>query len=392
MHILIIATHVLSNDIGSGGDILFIELARRWQRQGHHIHLVVAQAGAKAYSAALQPNEVTILPSTWLDDSKRYFEQLLLIAVVYILRAIRTRALVRRLDADVVYTPGDFLCDVVPAAFKKKQQPEITWAAAIFHVNQAPYYRRGNSVLASILSWLAQGASFMFIRRQADIVFPLNSAVQATLLQRGFDTRRLHVMGAGLDPGYFAQLPPRPKKYAACYLGRINPTKGVFDLPRMWAQVARAVPASKLIIIGKGTVAWEKQLQDAIKAAQVENSVEYVGHVPTAVVHTYLQESRVVVSASTEEGFGLSIAEAMACGLPAVAFDLPAYREFFPEGLTRVVIGDVQGFAQAVIRLLTNLHLYETESRAAQAVVQRYDWNQVAARELAAIVAVRSSA
>ena len=196
-------------------------------------------------------------------------------------------------------------------------------------------------------------------------------------------------MGAGLDPRHFAQLPPQVKKYAACYLGRINPTKGVFDLPKIWADVTKKVPGSKLIIIGKATLAWEKRLQDAIRAAHVEDMVEYAGHVTTARVHEYLQMSRVVVSASTEEGYGLSIAEAMACGLPAVVFDLPAYQEFFPSGVTRIAIGDMKGFASGIARLLTDARFYATESEVARAVVQQYDWNKVAARELDVILSCR---
>ena len=105
----------------------------------------MAEAGAEAYIAALRPAKVTILPGTWLDQPKRYFEQPLLIALVYLLRALRTHRLVRSLPAtDVVYTPGDFLCDVVAAALKRKRQPRVTWAAAIFHVNEPPHRRRGN--------------------------------------------------------------------------------------------------------------------------------------------------------------------------------------------------------------------------------------------------------
>jgi len=64
-----------------------------------------------------------------------------------------------------------------------------------------------------------------------------------------------------------------------------------------------------------------------------------------------------------------------------VAYDLPAYREFFPQGMTRVPVGDRRAFAAAIIRLLTDKTFYREQCQAAVATVARYDWDRVAAEE-----------
>lgn len=383
MKIAIIATHILSDDSGSGGDVLFIQLARRWQRQGVDVKVLIAAAGARGYGQTLHPAKSIVLKGTWLDTPQHYFGRSLVIALVYLGRARRAIPIVHRLQADIIYTPGDFWCDVLPATFKKARQPGVVWAAAIFHINEPPFRRRGNSLLASTLSWMAQRASFFLMKRWADIIFALNHSVRETLIQRNFQPERIHVLGAGVDKTSLEKIPDYPSRYAACYVGRINPTKGVFELPAIWKRVVEAVPGSQLVMIGKASKAWEKQLQRAIAQAGMQGSMIYTGYVSsTRETHRYLKQSRLFITASTEEGFGISIAEAMTLGRPAVAYDVPVYHEFFPAGLTLIPPGEPTAFANAIIKLLTDQELYEAQSTAASRMAAAYDWDQVASAEL----------
>lgn len=391
MKILIVANHILGNDLGSGGDRLFLELTRRWQQWGHHVHVLVAAAGQHSCAHVVGATNVTVLPGSWLDAPQRYRDRPLLVALVYLVRSVRALYIMPRLTADIVYTPGDFWCDVLPAAVKKIQQPNLTWAAAIFHINEAPHRRRGNSLAASVLSWLAQRVSFWLIKRTADVVFPLNSSVRTALITRGWPAQKLHVHGAGLDVEKFTKIPSRPKRFTACYLGRINPTKGVFDLPAIWAMVVEKIPDSSLIVMGGGSPTWDARLRQAIADAGVMNKVRALGFVPSSLAYRHLKDSTIFISASTEEGFGISAAEAMACGVPVVAYDLPAYREFFPQGMTRVPVGDTRAFADAVVLLLTDPKLYHAQRTAALATAARLDWDQVARAELAILERVRSA-
>lgn len=386
MKILVIATHILSNDIGSGGDVLFINIARRWQQQGNDVQVLLATAGSEAYTQACAPARSLMLSRTWLDNSRRYFGHPLLIALVYIGRAVRAIPLVQRLPAEVLYTPGDFWCDVLPTVVKKIRQPRVTWAAAIFHINDPPWRRRGNSLIASVLSWMAQRLSFFLIKWQANVIFALNHAVKKSLVENGFTPERIYVMGAGIDRAALEKIPEYTPRYAACSVGRINPTKGVIALPAIWKRVVEAVPGSQLVIVGKASTAWEKQLRVAIATAGMQEHVMYKGYLPSAAdVVRCLKESRLFISASTEEGFGISIAEAMMCGRPVVAYDLPVYREFFTDGITSAPVGDTAAFARAIIRLLTDANHYATQRRAAKHAVAGYDWDTVARAELRCI-------
>ena len=101
-----------------------------------------------------------------------------------------------------------------------------------------------------------------------------------------------------------------------------------------------------------------------------------------------LAQSRIGVSLSYEEGWGLSVTEFLAAGLPVVAYELPVFRHIFPGQLVPVPPGDWQGLAREVTALLGNASRQLTLGNAGRQFAQRYDYRQVAKEELAALQSV----
>jgi len=82
----------------------------------------------------------------------------------------------------------------------------------------------------------------------------------------------------------------------------------------------------------------------------------------------------VVYPAVFEVG-GMASAEALACGLPGVSFDLPPLRVYYPRGWLKAPPGDFQGLADCIQRLLTEPELYARLSKEAYAAGLEWDWN-----------------
>jgi glycosyltransferase involved in cell wall biosynthesis len=80
-----------------------------------------------------------------------------------------------------------------------------------------------------------------------------------------------------------------------------------------------------------------------------------------------------------DEPFGLSVAEAMACGTPVIACDRGSMRELIDDGVTGAIVTDVRS-AAAAVRLVTTLDRQVIHDRA----VQRFD----CARMVAAYIGV----
>jgi glycosyltransferase involved in cell wall biosynthesis len=102
-------------------------------------------------------------------------------------------------------------------------------------------------------------------------------------------------------------------------MGRLVPQKGFDLLLQAYARVAQRHPEWSLTILGAGPLL--EQLQAQAKSLGLENRVHFAGAV--ADPFSILCSADLFVFSSRFEGFGMALAEAMACGLPAVSFDCP---------------------------------------------------------------------
>jgi glycosyltransferase involved in cell wall biosynthesis len=102
--------------------------------------------------------------------------------------------------------------------------------------------------------------------------------------------------------------------------------------------------------------------------------VEFAG--PTSDIETALTGGSIFALSSREEGFPMSIMEAMAHGLPTVAFDCaPGVRELLTDGRDGMVVtpGNTVEFAAALDRLIGDAGLRDALGDAARESVRRYD-------------------
>lgn len=111
-----------------------------------------------------------------------------------------------------------------------------------------------------------------------------------------------------------------PDGLLVIFTGRLSRAKGLPMLIEVWSQIAREHADAHLVLVGSGDRSFdgcEQELRDSIRTAQLDSRVTFTGHVEN--VHEYLQASDLFVSPSESEGFGLSLVEAMAAGLPCVS-------------------------------------------------------------------------
>jgi glycosyltransferase involved in cell wall biosynthesis len=128
-------------------------------------------------------------------------------------------------------------------------------------------------------------------------------------------------------------------------VSRLVPSKA-FDI--LLAAAARLEPRPRVRIIGRGALAaaLSAQASELGVAATVETGCD-----DQQLVEAYRRAS-VVVCPSRFEGFGLTGIEALACGTPVVASDIPPHREFLDDRATYAAVDDVAGFATAIERAL----------------------------------------
>ena len=140
-------------------------------------------------------------------------------------------------------------------------------------------------------------------------------------------------------------------------VGRLEFAKGFDILIRSWKYLASKHPDWTLTIFGRG--AKEEELQSLIISLGLSKSVFLKGCTKN-IVKEYANSSIFVLS-SLEEGFGLVITEAEACGLPIITFDCPnGPGEIVEDGLNGIVIDDVgnaEKLSNAICLLIENEEL-----------------------------------
>lgn len=128
---------------------------------------------------------------------------------------------------------------------------------------------------------------------------------------------RVYTIGNGL-----ADVPrPRSRQENRIVLaaGRLVPVKGYDRLLKAFARVVEERPDWKLRIYGEGRVS-EKLVKLAVKL-RLHNNVTFMG--PTGDIEGELAKASIHAVSSRFEGFGMTIIEAFACGVPVVSFDCP---------------------------------------------------------------------
>lgn len=164
------------------------------------------------------------------------------------------------------------------------------------------------------------------------------------------------------------------------FLGGLKGRKNPFVLLDVWQRVAAARPEARLVIAGGGGML--AAVRDRVARLRLGDSVMVTGYVPEEHKVDYYNLADVFVSPSALEGFGLSVGEAMSCGLPVVA----SRRGSIPELLTDGEGGFLcdpdrpETFAARLLLLLADAALREAFGRANEARVERlFRWERCAA-------------
>lgn len=176
----------------------------------------------------------------------------------------------------------------------------------------------------------------------------------------GARVEHVDVVPYGVD-GRFAPRPPRPDLRAryglgehpvVLFFGGLKPRKNLHLLLDVWTRVAAEAPAARLLIAGGGAMLDELRAR-AIRLGLAERVV-FTGYVPEAEKTDVFNLADVFFFPSAMEGFGLTVAEAMASGLAVVASDRGSIPEVVADGESGFVC-DPERPESFVTRLVTLL-------------------------------------
>jgi glycosyltransferase involved in cell wall biosynthesis len=133
------------------------------------------------------------------------------------------------------------------------------------------------------------------------------------------------------------------------HVGSTIARKRVDVLLRVFACVRKEFPQARLIRVGGAFTADQAKLAAQLKLNESVVVLPFLGRDVLAAVY---RRAALVLQPSDQEGFGLPIVEALACGTRVVASDLPVLREVGGDAAVYSPVADVSAWSESVIELL----------------------------------------
>lgn len=148
------------------------------------------------------------------------------------------------------------------------------------------------------------------------------------------------------------------------HLGTIEPRKGIVTLVAAWELLQQQIADTPDLVIA-GRPGWRTgPIYDRIKASPAFARIHLAGYVARSDARELLRHAEAFVLASEAEGFGLPLAEAISCGTPAVASDIPVLREAAGDAAIYCRVGSAEDFAAGLRAAVTSVTAAELRRRA----------------------------
>jgi glycosyltransferase involved in cell wall biosynthesis len=163
------------------------------------------------------------------------------------------------------------------------------------------------------------------------------------------------------------------------YLGSNKPHKNLVRLVQAWWVLSDG--EAELAIAG----AWDERYPEARQLAESrgDSTIRWVGRVAEEDLSALYGAADVFVFPSLFEGFGLPVAEAMACGTPVICSNVTALPEIAGDAAILIEPNDTQAIANALERVLGDDGLRATLRQGGLARAARFSWERTAAQTLA---------
>ncbi|MEW6544181.1 MAG: glycosyltransferase family 1 protein [Nitrospirota bacterium] len=234
--------------------------------------------------------------------------------------------------------------------------------------------------------------SFTYARRRAQHFLAVSESTRRDLLRyTDLPPERIHVVTHGVDPAF------RPMDRAGCrtfveqrfglsrpfalYVGVIGRHKNVMGLLEAMTAAAAKVPGLDLALAGP----FEPEIDRArsfVARSGLEGRVHFLGSVgqeDEALVRLY-NAALALVHPTFYEGWSATPLEAMACGTPVVASDIPSVREVVGGAGALVPPHDVEAWADRLVRIAEDETWRAGLTEKGLSHVRQHTWERAARR------------
>ena len=202
-------------------------------------------------------------------------------------------------------------------------------------------------------------------------------------LQRAVETlqrseRFKEYWGGAEDARHYAYLSRRYSEIAGLQGKLLQQQERVARLEMERDRLRRMLQDARLMIVGDGP--WRPQLERYAAGLGMGDAIEFTGYLGGEELVELLNRVHLLFNPSPKEGWGLTVVEANACGVPVVASDRPGLRDSVVDGRSGFLVpyGDAVAFGEKAALLLSDRELWKTMSEAAIERTGELTWERCA--------------
>jgi glycosyltransferase involved in cell wall biosynthesis len=219
------------------------------------------------------------------------------------------------------------------------------------------------------------------------IVTPSETTAQYLRAYTGLPSERITVVPNGVDERFQPATTEEKRRVTEKYhltdpyiisVGTIEPRKNLARTVRAFAQARQAGNLAHTYLIA-GKLGWEyDDVPRAIEEANLGSAIRLLGYVPAEDIAGLISGADALAYASLEEGFGLPVAEGMACGTPVITSSISSLAEVAGDATLLVDPTQEEQICDAMLSICRDEELRTRLRAASLARAQRFTWDRVA--------------
>lgn len=289
------------------------------------------------------------------------------------------RRIIRENGYDIVYchtVTGSLVARLAAKPFRK-DGVKVIYLAHGFH-----FYHG-----ASLKKWIIGYPMERILSEFTDVLITINKEDYAFATKHFHQPKIQRIDGIGVDLNkykidfsdeqkerYREELGCTMHDYIGIYVAELTKLKNQSSLIQAVKLIQESIPEFKLLLVGPDHL-------NGLLAEEANDlpigSVIFTGW--RSDVCQLLRSADIALASSTSEGLGLNIIEAMACGLPVVAYDNRGHREIISDQINGrlIPLNDCSGLAKAVAELRISPEKVKRFTQNASESISRFNTDNV---------------
>jgi len=359
-----------------GAEVRIREIGKRLAHIGHEVYVICGKTQPQLQSYeeldGIKVQYVKTIPEFLFRFSRLSFY--LSRYMFYILSPLSIYLTIKRKNIDVI------IDDVSPSpsfAYPIAKLMHKPCHATIHEIFGSKWFKLKDPATA-VLGFFSQ---YLLKIYAFDKIITVSDSTKDALTCFGIPTKKVTVIPDGIDLSRLNEYEKVSKeKYSIVSIGRLVKQKGHIYLIQSMKYIVKEAPEAKLFIIGDGP--YKSALESYTEKLGLKNNVFFMGNLPEEEKMRILKKSKIFAFPSLQEGFGISLIEAMACCLPVVASDLPVFRELLKDGrkVFLVETANPKKIAEKIAQLFYGKSEMEEMLKISKKYFEKFDWSVSAQR------------